>query len=124
MQKLLFEPAWDKALASQDREYIKKIFEETKDAAPEDAISSAVLRKAVNHKGERLVTVLIHNRSSEEEVFHDRTVELQKEDGSSEEKAFTLPIAVPPYTSMPWTFIFPAKEAEEDFVTQNIKLIS
>ncbi|MFC7371631.1 SLAP domain-containing protein [Fictibacillus iocasae] len=123
MQKLLFEQAWDRALSGGDRDHIVSVFEETRNAAPESALSAVVLRKAVNHKGERLLTVLLHNRSQEEAVFNDRTVAMRTDNGQAEEALFTLPVAVLAHHSMPWTFIFPAAVSNETFLNENITLI-
>ncbi|MBE1554836.1 SLAP domain-containing protein [Sporosarcina limicola] len=105
MQKLYFEPAWDKAIAPIDREKITHHFhQQTKQL--QVGVHLSFLWNARNHKDEQLITVLIHN--FEETIFHlDNTVISYYEQGEKTANAtFSLPCEVTGNTSMPWTFIF------------------
>ncbi|SDN42540.1 SLAP domain-containing protein [Fictibacillus solisalsi] len=107
MQRLIYESAWDKTIAEQDRKMIEEIFNETSEENGQN-VAFPLIRSAMNHKGDLLVTCLIHNFGSEPFVIQD-TVFTYKEDGELiAELAFTIPqVQLPPETSMPWTFIFP-----------------
>src|SRR5690625_7008419 len=61
-QRLQFESAWDKTIATRDREKIKKAFH---GQLPQlnDGIHFSYLWKAKNHRNDLLITVLIHNRT-------------------------------------------------------------
>ena len=105
IQKLYFEPAWDKTIAPTDREKMMHHFlQQTKQL--QDGVHLSFLWKARNHKGEQLITVLIHN--FEEINFRlDNTVISYNEQGKQMANAtFSLPCEIPGNTSMPWTFIF------------------
>jgi len=107
MQQLQFEASWEKTLAPQDLEYIKGIFQATKDLYSSEILFSPI-REAVNHKGELLVTVLVHNFSDEPLKFTNTRLLYKIQGDSKAEKAFTLPaLEIPSKVSMPWTFIFP-----------------
>ncbi len=105
IQKLYFEPAWDKTIAPVDREKITHQFQQqTKQL--QDGVHLSFLRNAINHKGEQLITVLIHN--FEDINFHiTNTVISYNEQGKHLANAtFSLPCEIAGNTSMPWTFIF------------------
>ena len=107
MQQLQFEAAWEKTLAPQDLEYIKGIFQKTKDLTSSRILFSPI-REAINHKGELLVTVLVHNFSDLLVKFTNTRLLYKIQGDIKAEKAFTLPtLVIPPQVSMPWTFIFP-----------------
>ncbi|WP_165769140.1 hypothetical protein [Virgibacillus profundi] len=57
MQKLIFESAWDKTIAEQDRENIKQVFDKVNLTA-EKSIQFTSLWQAKNHRGELLIAVL------------------------------------------------------------------
>lgn len=105
MQKLYFEPAWDKTIAPADREKIIYHFQQ-QTKQPHGGVHLSFLRSAINHKGELLITVLIHNF----EVINfriDNTVISYYEHGKQRANAtFSLPCEIDGNTSMPWTFIF------------------
>jgi SLAP domain-containing protein len=107
MQKLYFEPAWDKTIAPIDREKITHHFlQQTKQL--QDGVHLSFLRNAINHKGEQLITVLIHN-FEETNIRLANTVISYYEQGKQLANAtFSLPCEIAGNTSMPWTFIFSA----------------
>ncbi|MRG87461.1 SLAP domain-containing protein [Salinibacillus xinjiangensis] len=104
MQKLVFHNAWDKTLSSKDRKRIEKEFEKTKNRHQD--LEIIILWLAMNHKGECLVTTLIHNRGNQS--FPTDEIELRLVDHQKviAEHTFTIPFTLEPFTSMPWTFIF------------------
>ncbi|MDA3130967.1 SLAP domain-containing protein [Aliibacillus thermotolerans] len=106
MQRLQYEPAWERTLSSGDRREIEEIFQATKEQA-EGRVVCLTIREAWNHKDELLVTVLIHNGTAETLQFENRQVTFQKGDTVLAEKHFTHPsLVISPFVSMPWTFIF------------------
>ena len=112
MQQLYLHPTWEKAISAQDRALIEQIFDET-NGQVEDLIMSPIIRVALNHKRELLVTALVHNFSHHSTRFKNRTVTLQCGD-FFEEQQFTIPeLTIAPFTSMPWTFIFEPNQAYE-----------
>ncbi|WP_172370811.1 hypothetical protein [Sporosarcina jiandibaonis] len=76
MQTLYFEHAWDKIIAPADRE---KIMEHFQSRNLENKIQLSFLWEAINHKGERLVTVLIHNSEDTPLPFQDTAITFYKE---------------------------------------------
>lgn len=95
--KLVFESAWERAIAPVDRKQIEQLFLETKDYS-----NHAIIRTAVNHKQQLLITVLLHNHSDEERTFSNQAVRFQTIVQNFTINALTLA----PRTSTPWTFIF------------------
>jgi SLAP domain-containing protein len=109
MQKLQFESSWDKTLSAKDRERIKQVFLETNSA--DKSIRLSPLWQAINHKGELLMTVLIHNFDNQVLSFHGKTLRYVENNEVMAEHTFTLPsLIIEQETSMPWTFIFPAEK--------------
>ncbi|RID82214.1 SLAP domain-containing protein [Peribacillus asahii] len=107
MQKLQFEPSWDKTLSPKDRKIIEGIFLETR-LSNHANIELTPLRQAINHKGELLVTVLVHNFSQRVLLFHNKKLRYIENEKIIAEHIFTLPpLVIQQETSMPWTFIFP-----------------
>jgi SLAP domain-containing protein len=105
MQKLVFEDAWDRTISQKDRDIIEQLF---RAEILEEGVSFTIVRMAVNHKNERLVTAIVHNRTSQNLVFENTPLQFCDGDTLLVEHEFTLPaLKVPPETSMPWTFIFP-----------------
>lgn len=105
MQKLVFADAWDRTISQKDREIIEQLF---RDEISEEGVSFTIFRIAVNHKNERLVTAIVHNRTSQNLVFENTPLQFCERDRLLVEHEFTLPaLQVPPETSVPWTFIFP-----------------
>ncbi len=105
MQKLYFEPAWDKTIAPSDREKIIGHFhQQTKQL--QDGIHLSFLWNARNHKGEQLITVLIHNFEDDDVRLHNTIIAYYEQGERSANGTFRLPCEIPGNTSMPWTFIF------------------
>ncbi|WP_112180201.1 MULTISPECIES: SLAP domain-containing protein [Paraliobacillus] len=114
MQQLQFESAWDKTIADQDRKRIERIFSETKHHQ-DNAITLAPVTVAKNHKGELLVTVLIHNFTKESFHFHGKTLQYTEKKQIKGKHTFNSPTStVAEQTSMPWTFIFPTNSLQAD----------
>lgn len=103
MQKLYFDPKWDQTIAQIDREKIRKEFQSIETQAN---VHLSFLWAAVNHKRERLITVLIHNPGNESLRFNQVAIGLQEASTLVETALFTVPLDIPSQTSMPWTFIF------------------
>ncbi|WNB92228.1 SLAP domain-containing protein [Bacillus sp. NEB1478] len=110
MQKLVFEQAWDKAIAEKDRLEIQEIFSDLNHDQKE-CRTAVILKTAFNHKQEFLVTVLVNNYSNEPFTLWNQKVEYAESGKilAKLDSAYTLEI--PGQTSMPWTFIF-----SEDFL--------
>ena len=107
MQQLQFESSWDKALSAQDRDYIEKLFNDTKGQNHSTIVFSPILQ-AINHRNELLITVLVHNFSQQPFTFDNTRLVHSNGQEVLAENVFTLPILmIPPQVSMPWTFIFP-----------------
>ena len=103
MQTLYFEPAWDKTIAPVDREKIMAYFQSRH---LEKDVQLSFLWEAINHKGERLVTVLIHNNEDTSLPLRDMVITYYKDGKQIATGIFNLPLEIPEKTSMPWTFIF------------------
>lgn len=104
LQKLQFEAAWDKTIAAQDRLLIEQVFHKTKEQ--DGRISCYVIRTAINHNKQMLITTLIHNRTDQLLNFHNREVSVITEVGKITQNFTINALKIPPYCSMPWTFIF------------------
>ena len=121
MQQLYFHPAWDKTISQQDRLLIENLFEQTYTQV-DDIIASPVIRSAINHKNELLVTVLIHNFTHHSAHFTNRSIFVHCQDFDAEQ-AFTIPdLIIAPFTSMPWTFIFEANQLYKSLPLEEIVL--
>jgi SLAP domain-containing protein len=105
LQKLVFESAWDRALAQKDRHEIERVFSEFV-VERKVGRQAVLLKTAFNHKREFLVTVLLNNYSKVPmSLLGKKVVYKEKNRTIGEfEPAYTLEI--PAETSMPWTFIF------------------
>jgi|SRR5690625_4181924 len=106
MQKLLFEKAWNKTISEADRTEIKTAFQKAV-LFRKPAIQFSQLWQAMNHKGDLLITVIIHNVSEDAFPFKNQTLYYRAEEKTAAKHNFTLPVEVKAKTSMPWTFIFP-----------------
>ena len=116
MQKLQFERAWDKTISKKDRLALEQLFQETVEQR-ETLIDCHVYRRAINHKREMLITVLIHNFSHQALVFNNYQVQCLF-DGGQVMQNFTIPsLCIPVNTSMPWTFIF---KDRSQFINANL----
>ncbi|MGM7703151.1 SLAP domain-containing protein [Pseudalkalibacillus sp. Hm43] len=104
--KLVFDPAWEKAIAPQDREAIEELHRNN--PVREGELRWTPIRAALNHQGSLLAMVLMQNGLSES--FTADAIDLtyaEKERGTIAESQFNLPnVHVPPGASMPWTFVF------------------
>lgn len=109
MQQLYFHPAWEKTISEQDRQLIETLFDTTYTQV-DDVMMSPVLRVAFNHQQQLLVTALVHNFTHHSTTFSERLVAIRC-DLYVEEQVMTIPqLTIAPFTSMPWTFMFPANE--------------
>ncbi|AZV43474.1 SLAP domain-containing protein [Peribacillus asahii] len=109
MQKLQFEPSWDKTLSPKDRKRIEEIYFETSLSNPAN-VQLTPLWQATNHKEELLVTVLVHNFSQQVLLFHNKKLRYIENKEIIAEYIFNLPsLVIQRETSMPWTFIFPVE---------------
>lgn len=122
MQELQFETTWNKSISIKDRTIIEEIFKETS-TLPLKNIHFYPIRETINHKGDLLVTVLIHNFTDNKLIFHDQSIVYYENEIIVAEHTFTiLKLVVPPNTSMPWTFIFPAANLYTQVAFQNGRL--
>jgi SLAP domain-containing protein len=106
LQKLAFEKAWDKTIAEKDRTEIERVFSENKHADKESH-NAIVLRTALNHKKELLVTVLVNNYLNEPLSLRERKIIYRENGVDCGEMESPYALEIPAQTSMPWTFIFP-----------------
>lgn len=105
MQKLYFEPAWDKTIAPADREKITHHFQQqTKQL--QGGVHLSFLWNARNYKGEQLIAVLIHNFEDINLRLHNTVISYFEQGKQRANATFSLPCEIAGNTSMPWTFIF------------------
>lgn len=116
MQKLQFEAAWDRTISAQDRLLIEDVFHQTK--GENKIVSCCFIRMAINHKQQMLITTLIHNRTDQQLDFHNREVSFTTEAGKITQNFTINAFRIPPYCSMPWTFIL---DESIDFLFTEIK---
>jgi len=103
MQTLKYEASWKKAISEKDRHEIEAIFSNLNTYPPFN-----VIRHAVNHKGELLVTAIVHNTTDRPLLFLDEVITYSIDGKLIAENIFKISsFIVPPMTSMPWTFIYP-----------------
>lgn len=119
MQKLQFEAAWEKTISTQDRLLIEELFHRTKDEI-RNTISCIIVRTAINHKHQMLITTLIHNPTSQQLKFQNREVVCITNEQETAQTFTIEALTIPPNTSMPWTFIF---EDRLDFLFTEIQHI-
>lgn len=105
MQKLYFEPAWDKTIAPRDRQKIEIAFKKQVTALNE-GIHLTFLWKATNHKDELLIAVLIHNCVPVSLSIQNASITYLEKDEKIATGLFNIPCEIAGNTSMPWTFIF------------------
>lgn len=118
MQRLMFESSWDKALSANDREKIQRVFLQTY-VTNNKRIQFSRLWQAQNHRGELLVTVLIHNFNEHVHVFKDTKLRYVANEQVMAEHTYSLPtLTLEPETSMPWTFIFPTGRFKQDLIVE------
>lgn len=111
MQKLYFEAAWKKTLATNDHEYIKQIFEDVKPNLI-SGVYFTFLWSAQNHRNDRLITTLIHNVEPKPLELVDTIIAYKQQDKLKSIHKFHVPETIPAYHTMPWTFIFPRAPLE------------
>lgn len=122
MQKLQYESSWDKTLSNKDRKTIEEIFLKTS-LPNQNRIQFTSLWQAINHKGELLVTVLVHNSSHQVCSFNNKKLRYIEKNEIIAEQTFILPsLTVQPKTSMPWTFIFPVESLKSHGSLENGRL--
>jgi SLAP domain-containing protein len=122
MQMLRFESSWDKTLSDKDRVIIQQLFLETS-RFNNESIQFVPLWQAINHKGDLLVTVLIHNFTKHVRLFQDNKMHYLENNKIVAEHIFTLPsLIIESKTSMPWTFIFPHNRLLGDATLENARL--
>lgn len=105
MQKLFLESAWDKTIAPADRVKITNHFHEHVPHLLEK-IHFSFYKKAINHKNELLITVLIHNAQDIALNLQNVVITYKEENKQVATGIFIVPVKIEKYTSMPWTFIF------------------
>lgn len=119
MQKLVFESSWNKALSDKDRKAIENTFLETS-KNHNDTIQLTPLWQAFNHKGELLVTVLIHNFTQHSFSFNGTKLRYSVNKEILAEHIFTRPlIEIQAKCSMPWTLIFPKEHLDNKLPIKN-----
>ncbi|MFJ8065280.1 SLAP domain-containing protein [Psychrobacillus sp. NPDC096426] len=119
MQKLEFESSWDKTISNKDRQKIEVIFLETSQSSNR-GIQLTPLWQAFNHKGELLVTALIHNFTMHSYSFQNTKLRYIEADKVTIEHSFTLPsFSIQARCSMPWTFIFPNEKLDKKLSLEN-----
>ena len=105
MQKLYFEPAWDRTIAPADREKMMLHFQQqTKQL--QSGVHFSFFRKARNYKDEQLITVLIHNYEETNFRLQNTAIAYYEQGKQLANATFSLPVEIAGNTSMPWTFIF------------------
>jgi len=107
-QKPQFESAWDRTIASKDREEIKKVFHR-QSSQLNNGIYFSFLWKTKNHRDDLLVTVLIHNRMESVLRLKNTSLSYTEHGKKTVTGCFDLPCDIDAYTTMPWTFIFTDK---------------
>ena len=121
MQQLYLHPKWEKAVNDKDLALIEQVFEDTYDQV-DDLIMSPIVRIAFNYKEEMLITALVHNFTHHSTRIINRSVFIRCDD-YMEEQTFTIPeLTIPPFTSMPWTFIFKPDSVHTSLQLQNLIL--
>lgn len=122
MQKLEFESSWDKTLSHKDRKIIEDTFLETSTYSNR-SIQFAPLWQAYNHRGELLITVLVHNFTQDAFSFNCTRLRYISNNKIFAECSFTLPLAIHSESSMPWTFIFPIESIQNKPTVEKGNLI-
>jgi SLAP domain-containing protein len=105
--KLVFDPAWEKAIAPQDREAIKILHHQNPVVYGE--VRWTPIRVAMNHQNSLLAMVLIQNGLTKDFTAEGINLTyIEKDRGVIAKSAFNLPnVRIRTGFSMPWTFVFP-----------------
>lgn len=122
MQQLVFEAAWEKTIARKDRQTIIRNFEQVLATLPSTGVHFTLLKKAVNHRDDLLITVLIHNCNEKPLDFDRDVLQYRLDEQILARHTFHLPLKIAGKTSMPWTFIFPAGSYTEQALRVKGKL--
>lgn len=99
VQTLMLHPAWEKTIDPNDLNQIQQLVQQE----PEQRFIP--YRQAFNHRDDLLVTVIVQNRSEHPEEWKERSLAYVEKELTFAEKKFSIH-TLPPFTSMPWTFIF------------------
>lgn len=119
MQKLQFEPAWDRTISAKDRNLIERTFHESEPSEQ----TFTPLRQAINHNKDLLVTVIVNNNTQRLLSFKNKELEYLEKEQLIAEHIFTIPaLAINPNSSMPWTFIFPKQSIKKEPQLSNGRL--
>lgn len=105
MQRLFFEDAWENTISPQDRKNIQAAFDQ---GPMGDGVTITYLWEAKNHLNALLVTTLIHNHTDKTLILENKNIQYK-----TRTKTFSLPVTIPAYHSMPWTFIFDRDGVDE-----------
>ncbi|WP_026905807.1 SLAP domain-containing protein [Paucisalibacillus globulus] len=113
MQKLIYEPAWEKQISDKDRYLVEEAFYEV--ILTEEPIQFTTLRMDRNYKNELLIMVIVHNTTTEKIFFNKKKLCYKHNNNVLAENIFTLPnLTIESKASMPWTFIFPVGSYAEN----------
>ena len=112
MQTLQFETAWEKTISPEDRLTITNKFAQIKYKTAQGIVLS-YLWEAENHLGDLLITTFIHNYDDKPIRLTDTNVAYIINKQQIAHGIFTIPEAIPPQTTMPWTFIFSDKNSTD-----------
>ncbi|MFB4212897.1 SLAP domain-containing protein [Shouchella sp. JSM 1781072] len=99
VQTLMLHPAWEKTIDPNDLSQIQQLLQQEPDQR------FIPYRQAFNHRDDLLVTVIVQNRSEHPEEWEGRPLAYVEKGQTIAEKNFSIH-TLPPFTSMPWTFIF------------------
>ncbi|WP_164669327.1 SLAP domain-containing protein [Virgibacillus doumboii] len=106
MQQLKFHPKWDKTIAEEDRNHITQSFQQA-DLSSDKTIQFTSLWHVKNHRGDLLVTTIVHNTSESSAKLDNQILTCHVNGKEVAEHTFSPPFTFETKTSMPWTFIFP-----------------
>lgn len=118
MLNLKFEQAWEKTISEQDRLYIERFV--TNHPIHGYSVRFSPLWRAMNHKGDLLLTAIIHNPTEGGIPINNMQFQYLSNGESLAEHTFTITsLIIEPKTCMPWTFIFPAGSFNKERVKGN-----
>jgi|GEM_PF-877708 len=116
-QTLFFQEAWERTISLTDKEEIIKLFERSSSERKPGEVSFIPFRVALNYKGDILATVLIQNEVNSKVELLDFSLSLFDKEGYIATESFSYSnIALPPNSTMPWTFIFPREKLARDYI--------
>ncbi len=103
MQRLKFHPAWERQMDPSMQVEIEEKFHQTLN----ERDMFVPLYHALNHQGDYLLTILIHNRTDESMDLSSFALTISDTKTLAEQEGFpTAEWSIEPHTSSPWTFIF------------------